>query len=354
MKKNLSPHILPARRFMAALLPLLLMLFVPLGCADDDEAESGRATVKMIFTTRASAQADGQTTLTDRERMKTLRVIMENPKTRKILYNVFYDNLQNVTQKVITFQDVLVEDKDGTPFNFYAIANEASFLQPGESLDGKNIKLDELYNRGINIDFNAAENENLSLPQAKKNQMLIKPVKGTQTHTVQMEFPVAKVCVNFTNEIEANQTIANIHIPGLKATGGKLFPQDFNPTAGDAEETVPDAAAAAENIAFTPNQLTVTAGTYGGPLGEGAVTPLYVYPAKSTTDSYQLNATWNEAAVQNQSLNLNGNSLLADGIRRGMQLNIGIALKYGVMQLSGLSVTVDNWDTASPLTPEFQ
>lgn len=49
MKKNLSPHILPARRFMAALLPLLLMLFVPLGCADDDEAESGRATVKMIL-----------------------------------------------------------------------------------------------------------------------------------------------------------------------------------------------------------------------------------------------------------------------------------------------------------------
>lgn len=347
MKKNLSPHILPARRFMAALLPLLLMLFVPLGCADDDDAESGRATVKMIFTTRASAQADGQTTLTDRERMKTLRVIMENPKTGKILYNVFYDNLQNVTQKVITFQDVLVEDKDGTPFNFYAIANEASFLEAGESLDGKNIDLTALYSRDIDIDFNAVENENLSLPQAKKNQKVILPVKGTQTHTVQMEFPVAKVCVNFTNEIEANQTIANIHIPGLKATGGKLFPQDSDPTAGDAEETVPDAAA--ENIAFTPNPLTVTAGTYGGPLGEGAVTPLYVYPAKST-NSYLLKATWNGE----KSLDLNGNGLLADGIRRGMQLNIGIALKYGVMQLSGLSVTVEKWTTASPLTPEFQ
>ena len=66
MKKNLSPHILPAWHFPTALLSLLLMLFVPLGCADDDEAESGRATVKMIFTTRASAQADGQTQLADR------------------------------------------------------------------------------------------------------------------------------------------------------------------------------------------------------------------------------------------------------------------------------------------------
>ena len=346
MKKNLSPHISPAWHFPTALLSLLLMLFVPLGCADDDEAESGRATVKMIFTTRASAQADEQTQLADRERMKTLRVIMENANTGKILYNVFYDNLQNVTQKVITFQDVLVEDKDGTPFNFYAIANEASFLQGGESLDGKNIDLTYLYNRDLNIDFNIT---NLPLPQAKKNQKVILPVKETQTHIVQMEFPVAKVCVNFTNEIEAKQEIENIHIPGLKATGGKLFPQDFDPQ-GVVEETVPDAATNAEYIAFTPNPLPITPGTYGGPLGEGAVTPLYVYPAKSTTGNYLLNATWNGE----KSLNLNGNGLLADGIRRGMQLNIGIALKYGVMQLSGLSVTVDNWNTATPIYPEFQ
>lgn len=145
MKKNLSPHILPAWHFPTALLSLLLMLFVPLGCADDEAAEMGRATVKMIFTTRASAQADGQTQLADRERMKTLRVIMQNAQTGKILYNVFYDKVTD-GQKVITFQDVPVEE-NGTNFNFYAIANEASFLDTGESLEGKELKLEELYRR---------------------------------------------------------------------------------------------------------------------------------------------------------------------------------------------------------------
>ena len=207
MKKNLSPHILPAWHFPTALLSLLL-LFVPFGCADDDEAESGRATVKMIFTTRASAQADGQTQLADRERMHTLRVIMQNAQTGKILYNVFYNNVTD-GQKVITFQDVPVEEK-GTNFNFYAIANEASFLDTGESLEGKDINLENLYNRGINIDFNHQKNAGLPLPQAMMNQKLIEPIKATQTHTIELEYPVAKVCVHFTNEIEAEQTVRNI------------------------------------------------------------------------------------------------------------------------------------------------
>lgn len=350
MKKNLSPHISPAWHFPTALLSLLLMLFVPLGCADDDEAESGRATVKMIFTTRASAQADGQTQLADRERMKTLRVIMQNAQTGKILYNVFYDNLQNVTQKVITFQDVPVEE-NGTDFNFYAIANEASFLKSGELLEGNDINLENLYNRVIDIDFNDQENADLPLLQAMMNQTRIQPIKATQTHTIQLEYPVAKVCVHFTNEIEAEQMVRNIIIPGLvAAAGGKLFPQKSNAAA---KEIPPIVGSDASDISFAPNPLAVSAGKYGGPLGTGEVTPLYVYPAQHSEKKYQLTANWPDETAE-KSVNLNANGSLNEGIRRGMQLNIGIALKYGVMQLSGLTVTVDNWNTATPIYPEFQ
>lgn len=348
MKKNLSPHILPAWHFPTALLSLLL-LFVPFGCADDDEAESGRATVKMIFTTRASAQADEQTQLADRERMKTLRVIMQNAQTGKILYNVFYDKVTD-GQKVITFQDVPVEE-NGTNFNFYAIANEASFLDTGESLEGKELKLEELYRRTIDIDFNAEDKKNLPLPQAMMNQKLIQPIKATQTHTIQLEYPVAKVCVHFTNDIEAEQTVRNIIIPGLvAAAGGKLFPQKSNAAA---KEIPPIVGSDASDISFAPNPLTVSAGKYGGPLGTGKVTPLYVYPAQRSDNKYQLTANWPDETTQ-KSVDLNATHLLDNGIRRGMQLNIGIALKYGVMQLSGLTVTVDNWNTATPIYPEFQ
>lgn len=348
MKKNLSPHILPAWHFPTALLSLLLMLFVPLGCADDEAAEMGRATVKMIFTTRASAQADGQTQLADRERMKTLRVIMQNAQTGKILYNVFYDKVTD-GQKVITFQDVPVEE-NGTNFNFYAIANEASFLDTGESLEGKELKLEELYRRTIDIDFNAEDKKNLTLPQAMMNQKLIQPIKATQTHTIQLEYPVAKVCVHFTNEIEAEQTVRNIKIPGLEATEGTLFPQISNAAT---KEIPPIVGQDALDISFAPNPLAVSAGKYGGPLGTGEVTPLYVYPAQRSYEVYQLTANWPDANTQ-KSVDLNATNLLDNGILRGMQLNIGIALKYGVMQLSGLTVTVDNWDTAAPIYPEFK
>lgn len=347
MKKNLSPHISPAWHFTTALLSLLL-LFVPFGCADDDAAETGRATVKMIFTTRASAQADGQTQLADRERMKTLRVIMQNAQTRKILYNVFYDKVTD-GQKVITFQDVPVEE-NGTNFNFYAIANEASFLDTGESLEGKELKLEELYRRTIDIDFNAEDKKNLPLPQAMMNQKLIQPIKATQTHTIQLEYPVAKVCVHFTNEIEAEQTVRNIKIPGLAATEGTLFPQISNAAT---KEIPPIVGQDALDISFAPNPLAVSAGKYGGPLGTGEVTPLYVYPAQRSDEVYQLTANWPDANTQ-KSVDLNATNLLDNGILRGMQLNIGIALKYGVMQLSGLTVTVDNWNTATPIYPEFE
>lgn len=347
MKKNLSPHISPAWHFPTALLSLLL-LFVPFGCADDDEAESGRATVKMIFTTRASAQADGQTQLADRERMHTLRVIMQNAQTGKILYNVFYNNVTD-GQKVITFQDVPVEEK-GTNFNFYAIANEASFLNTGESLEGKELKLEELYRRTIDIDFNAEDKKNLPLPQAMMNQKLIQSIKERQTHTIQLEYPVAKVCVHFTNEIEAEQTVRNIKIPGLAATEGTLFPQISNAAT---KEIPPIVGLDASDISFAPNPLTVSAGKYGGPLGTGEVTPLYVYPAQRSDNKYQLTANWPDETTQ-KSVDLNATHLLDNGILRGMQLNIGIALKYGVMQLSGLTVTVDNWDTAPPIYPEFK
>ena len=348
MKKRLS-YILAPQHLLTVFLSLFLLSAVS-SCSEDENSGAGKATVKMTFTTRASAQADGSSTLEERERMKTLRVIMENANTGKILYNVFYDNLGSVTSKTITFQDVPVEE-GGTPFNFYAIANEASFLTQGESLEGKKVDLDGLYHRDIAIDFNSQENEQLSIPQAKKNQKTIRPVPEMQEHTVQLEFPVAKVDVGFTNEIETEQTVADIRMPGLKVIDGKLFPQDFAGNGAEvSDEQVPKAGTAGD-LVFTPKTLSVPAGTFGGEPGKASVTSLYVYPAKSS--SYKLTARWSDAAKE-QTVDLNQSGRLADGIRRGMQLNIGITLKYGVMQLDDLTVTVDNWTNADVITPEFQ
>ena len=145
--------------------------------------------------------------------------------------------------------------------------------------------------------------------------------------------------------------VRNIIIPGLvAAAGGKLFPQKSNAAA---KEIPPIVGSDASDISFAPNPLAVSAGKYGGPLGTGEVTPLYVYPAQHSEKKYQLTANWPDETAE-KSVNLNANGSLNEGIRRGMQLNIGIALKYGVMQLSGLTVTVDNWNTATPIYPEFQ
>lgn len=337
MNKRLH-HIIASRHILAAFMSLFLLSAVS-SCSEDENPETGKATVKMTFTTRAGAQTGSVSALEERERMQTLRVIMENAETHEILYNVFYDNLQNGT-KTVTFQDVPVKE-GGTDFNFYAIANESSFLLESEPLAGKDIDLDALYNRDITIDFNGNA---LPLPQAKKNQKKILPKPGIQEHSVPLEFPVAKIGVIFTNEIETEQTVEDIRIPNLKVNTGKLFPQDFN-----SEDSAPDAEANAGNISFSPSSLTVPAGTFGGDPGKASVTSLYVYPAKGS--SYTLTANWPDNNEKTVDLNQSGK--LADGIRRGMQLNIGITLKYGVIQLDNLTVTVDNWIN-NFITPEFQ
>ena len=231
MNKRLH-HIIASRHILAAFMSLFLLSAVS-SCSEDENPETGKATVKMTFTTRAGAQTGSVSALEERERMQTLRVIMENAETHEILYNVFYDNLQNGT-KTVTFQDVPVKE-GGTDFNFYAIANESSFLLESEPLAGKDIDLDALYNRDITIDFNGNA---LPLPQAKKNQKKILPKPGIQEHSVPLEFPVAKIGVIFTNEIETEQTVEDIRIPNLKVNTGKLFPQDFN-----SEDSAPDAEA---------------------------------------------------------------------------------------------------------------
>lgn len=140
MNKRLH-HIIASRHILAAFMSLFLLSAVS-SCSEDENPETGKATVKVTFTTRAGAQTGSVSALEERERMQTLRVIMENAETHEILYNVFYDNLQNGT-KTVTFQDVPVKE-GGTDFNFYVIANESSFLLESEPLAGKDIDLDAL------------------------------------------------------------------------------------------------------------------------------------------------------------------------------------------------------------------
>lgn len=98
MNKRLH-HIIASRHILAAFMSLFLLSAVS-SCSEDENPETGKATVKMTFTTRAGAQTGSVSALEERERMQTLRVIMENAETHEILYNVFYDNLQNGTKRL--------------------------------------------------------------------------------------------------------------------------------------------------------------------------------------------------------------------------------------------------------------
>ena len=76
MNKRLH-HIIASRHILAAFMSLFLLSAVS-SCSEDENPETGKATVKMTFTTRAGAQTGSVSALEERERMQTLRVIMEN------------------------------------------------------------------------------------------------------------------------------------------------------------------------------------------------------------------------------------------------------------------------------------
>lgn len=289
---------------------LLLSVLLPTSCIKDDYAAGENASVTMTFTTRAQSadpSVDGSVPLLDNEQMKTLRVIVAR-KSGEILFNVKYDIDVNETFKKITFSE-LTTNKNGEKFDFYAIANEKAFLDAGESLEGKGIKLTELKARVLSKDFNSPALS--QLPQAAYQEIEVKPGENNEA-TMQLLFPVAKINLSFVNTTGSKQNISDVKLQNGTPDGAKLF-YDGN---------MPEGVSMKKNINF--DNFTLNAA------GENSSCVRYVYPGV-TNQQYVITAKWNEKdytlplKIDNQPLTI---------LARGSQYNVTITLKGGGLTVS--------------------
>lgn len=303
---------------------LLLSLLLPTSCIKDDYAAGENASVTMTFTTRVGSdtQVSGDELATN-ERMKTLRVIVARTSTKEVLYNVKYDKFDRGENgqfyKTITFSE-LTTNKDGEDFDFYAIANEEAFLDAGESLEGKGIKLTELKARVLSKDFNSPALS--QLPQAAYQEIEVKPGENNEA-TMQLLFPVAKINLSFVNTTGSEQNISEVKLQNGTPDGAKLFydgnmPSGVNPTG--------------TGISF--DDFTLTAA------GENPSRVRYVYPGQ-TNQQYVITAKWNE---KDYTLPLEIDNKPLTNLARGSQYNVTITLKGG-----GLTVSCDvqPWEDTS-------
>ena len=200
------------------------LLLLPASCIKDDYAARESTTVTLSVSTRSDYQDQNNQeghNLEPNEEMKTLRVIVARSSNNEIIYNEFEDNIAgNDFQRTFNFSELTIET-DGENFDFYAIANEAGFLNSGESLDGKDIDLNALKSRILRNDFNATDDG--QIPQTAFATKEIVP-ETTDNFTMQLEFVVAKIEFVVVNATPERQTVNNINLSDAGTTETSLFP----------------------------------------------------------------------------------------------------------------------------------
>lgn len=302
------------RRYACLAFGLAALATLQTACIQDETTGTESATVTMTFTTRAQAApraADGS--LETNEQMQTLRVIVARKSSQEILYNWYDGNIDATeTQRTVTFSELTV-NTNGEDFDFYAIANEAGFLS-GESLEGKDINLTELYARILTGDFNATTSP--LIPQAAFETINVKPQAGggIQQEDMQLQFPVGKICVTFVNETGEAQTLSGIKVAGVAPDRAYLFYQG----------QVPSGTTLTGDLNFAQS-LEVLAGTEAAPSTSQTLTR-YIYPGAKQAGDYKLTATWN--GQQREVLLATADALQGiDHIARNQQLNVTVTLK---------------------------
>lgn len=298
MKKNLVKY------YLGALL-LSVAALLPVSCITEDYPQGDKSSVTMTFTARAP-EAGTASTLLDNEQMRTLRVIVARSATSEILYNVVYNIEPQETAKTINFSELSIA-QDQEDFDFYAIANEAAFLNQGESLEGKNLDLAQLKNRILRKDFNAPALS--QVPQAAFKTITVE-AGSHKTESMKLQFPVAKVQLNFNNETGEPVSLSNVRIAGI-SNRGYLFQ--------DVHTDYPQGMTQMGTVLFGNNgaiEVPVT------PAADVSPYVRYLYPGEKT-EAYKLSAVWGSKTYE-VVLNLNGADLKA--IAHGQQLNINITL----------------------------
>lgn len=278
-------------------------------CSDEDNKATepqGRGVVSLRFT-RVTQQGPAD----EREQVKTLRVIMANEDNTEIVYNYSFDETEITdtdTEWHVTFYDIPAVD-GGTTYNFYAIANESSFLQADESLEGKDAAVLNLICKcTLGKDYNTVSEE--AIPQTVAMSHKVLPDEENIV-PLQLKYAVAKVNLTFVNSSGEAQSVSNISISGIKGASAPLFAPASLTATGKA-------------MAFT--DVTV-------PASGSNVQTVYVYETASA-DGYTLTATY---GGQLKTLILND----LTEIPRGMQVNITVTLKGGALYATW---KVSEWD----------
>lgn len=278
-------------------------------CSDEDNKATepqGRGVVSLRFT-RVTQQGPAD----EREQVKTLRVIMANEDNTEIVYNYSFDETEITdtdTEWHVTFYDIPAVD-GGTTYNFYAIANESSFLQADESLEGKDAAVLNLICKcTLGKDYNTVSEE--AIPQTVAMSHKVLPDEENIV-PLQLKYAVAKVNLTFVNSSGEAQSVSNISISGIKGASASLFAPASLTATGEA-------------MAFT--DVTV-------PASGSNVQTVYVYETASA-DGYTLTATY---GGQLKTLILND----LTEIPRGMQVNITVTLKGGALYATW---KVSEWD----------
>lgn len=323
---------------------LLLLACCLTSCIKEDGfTPTDKASVTLTFTTRAPGDDADPNAVLKGEGMKNLRVIVVDQASKEIRFNRTFPVPDNATSHTVRFGDLYA----GRTYDFYAIANEASFggdfstYAEGTKLDNE----DALLNYPIRVaDANALIDAEAGtyLPAAGKAELPVK-AEADQKLDITMQRAVAKAKVTFVNETGAEQTITDVKLVKVGASSTTLFPVsgEMNYMPNDAgtvdlelgDVTVP----AAQNSEATSTKVG------------------YFYESKKPDEGYTLQATWNgNTKVFSLVSDMVGGSSLQSAILRNKFLNITITLKandwkldYEILPWADHEVSIDFTDILS-------
>lgn len=309
---------------------LLLLACCLTSCIKEEGfTPTDKASVTLTFTTRAPGDDADPNAVLEGEGMKNLRVIVVDQGSDEIRFNRTFPVPDNATSHTVRFGDLYAD----RTYDFYAIANEASFdgdfstYAEGTKLDNE----DALLNYPIRVaDANALIDADAGtyLPAAGKAELPVK-AEADQKLDITMQRAVAKAKVTFVNETGAEQTITDVKLVKVGASSTTLFP-----VSGEMNYMPNDAG----TVDLELGDVTVPAAQNS----EATTKTGYFYESTAPDGGYTLQATWNgNTKVFSFANDMVGASSVRDYILRNKFLNITITLKANDWKLD---YEVLDWD----------
>lgn len=285
-----------------------VMLTVSRGIGSGNASDSKEGIKKMRVIV-ASVAADGTETLLRNE------VFYDNVNTNAQTYTVSMDNLQRGLTK------------------FYVVCNEGSLpagvqtylseeLTEGVSIEGLATYVVEDYNRNSFPQLRINIGDNVGIPITGISQT-VDLQKKNETVSFGIQYMVAKITVNVTNNTSTGITVDSFGMSTFLADKAYLFPQ----TSGS---VVPkDVGYSYKTIDISDTWIT------SGTKVEGVMN-LYVYPSEAGTDNYKIGMTRTDGQSYNPITFFRGTAL-----DRGVYAELnGI---FGTNPTPEFSYTVNEW-----------